>query len=103
MKWAKVEGVVIGVLVGALPLLVGLIGVRRGLHLRTERTVIPGRVSIDQVSDVVLTVVNEDARPVVEMMEKLAELGHLRLRKQSVHAPFVRAGRQPLHPGEDRC
>jgi uncharacterized protein (DUF58 family) len=58
----------IGVLVGALPLLVGLIGVRRGLHLRTERTVIPGRVSIDQVSDVVLTVVNEDARPTPILM-----------------------------------
>ncbi len=58
----------IGVLVGGLPLLVGLVGVRRSLHLRTVREVVPGRVRIDEVSDVVLTVTNEDTRPTPILM-----------------------------------
>ena len=58
----------IGVLVGGLPLLVGFIGVRRSLHLRTDRAVVPGRIRIDEVSDVVLTVVNRDTRPTPILM-----------------------------------
>ncbi len=63
----------LGLLVGGLPILVGLIGVRRGLQLRTVREVVPGRVHLDEASDVLLTVLNggERATPILMAEEQL--------------------------------
>lgn len=63
----------LGVLVGGLPLIVGLIGVRRRLALTTEREVVPTRVRIDEACDVTLSVSNggQSTTPILMAEEQL--------------------------------
>ncbi|MEI2779581.1 MAG: DUF58 domain-containing protein [Tetrasphaera sp.] len=92
----------LGVLVGGLPLIVGLIGVRRGLALTTEREVIPSRVRIDETSDVTLVVTNagSSATPILMAEEQLDyALGD----RPRFVVPRLGPGERQLLPYRVRC